>query len=108
MQLPLLTPNSDWQPPRISDLPEWSNAKRIAIDVETNDPTLGTLGPGVRRGAYIAGISFAIEDVNKGYYLPLRHAGGDNMEDPTQALEWIKHQAKNFTGEIVEIGRAHV
>lgn len=100
MQLPLLTPESTWRPPRISELPSWVGAKRIAIDTETNDPTLRTLGPGVRRGAYIAGVSFAIEDGPK-HYLPLRHAGGDNMEDPIQALGWLKDQAKSFTGEIV-------
>lgn len=99
MQLPLLVPSSEWKPPRISDLPNWNTAKRIAIDVETNDPQLRQLGPGVRRGAYIAGVSFAIEDGPK-HYLPLCHVGGDNMEDPEQAKGWLQHQAKSFTGEI--------
>ncbi len=101
MQLPLLTPTSTWVPPRIEELPSWQGAKRVAIDVETCDLYLKKLGPGVRRGAYIAGISFAIEDSNKGYYLPLRHTGGDNMEDVPAALEWLRNQAANFTGEIV-------
>lgn len=101
MQLPLIGPESSWRPPRIADLPDWSNAKRIAIDVETNDPTLRTLGPGVRRGAYIAGFSFAIEDSPHKHYVPLRHGGGDNMEDPILAMGWLKDQAKNFKGEIV-------
>ncbi len=101
MQLPLLVPDSTWRPPRISDLPDWNRAKRIAVDVETNDPHLRTLGPGVRRGAYIAGISFALEDSNHKHYLPLRHVGGDNMEDIQQTLGWLRDQAKTFTGEIV-------
>lgn len=101
MQQPLFTPFSNWRPPSIGDLPDWSGAKRIAIDVETNDPTLRTLGPGVRRNGYIAGYSFAIEDSNHKHYIPLRHAGGDNMENPDQALAYLRHQAKNFSGEIV-------
>lgn len=101
MQQPLFTPFSNWRPPSIDNLPNWSSAKRIAIDVETNDPTLRTLGPGVRRGGYIAGYSFAIEDSPHKHYIPLRHAGGDNMENPDQALAYLRHQAKSFTGEIV-------
>lgn len=99
MQLSLLTPESTWRPPSLDSLPSWKNAKRIAIDVETCDPTLKQLGPGVRRGAYIAGYSFAIEDGPR-YYIPLRHAGGDNMEDPNKALDWLRAQAEDFTGEI--------
>lgn len=100
MQLPLLMPNAEWRPPRITDLPNWANAKRIAIDVETCDPQLRKLGPGVRRGAYIAGVSFAIEDGPK-HYLPIAHAGGDNMEDPAAAMGWLRDQAKTFQGEII-------
>lgn len=101
MQLPLLVPISAWRPPRIADLPDWTGAKRVAIDIETYDPTLRELGPGVRRNAYIGGFSFAIEDSNHKYYVPVRHSGGDNVEDPAQAMEWLRHQATNFTGEIV-------
>lgn len=101
MQLPLLSPYSSWRCPSIDDLPNWENAERISIDTETNDPTLRTLGPGVRRGGYISGFSFAIEDSNHKHYIPLRHAGGDNMENPEQAMAWLSHQAKNFKGEIV-------
>ena len=100
MQLPLLVPSSSWRPPRISELPDWKYAKRVAWDVETNDPFLRSLGPGVRRGAYIAGVSFAIEDGPK-HYLPIRHLGGDNMEDPQQTLGWLRDQAKEFKGELV-------
>lgn len=100
MQLPLLVPSSTWKIPRLSDLTSWFRAKRIAIDVETNDPYLRTLGPGVRRGAYIAGISYAIEDGPK-HYIPIRHKGGDNVEDVGLALGWFKEQAATFTGEVV-------
>src|SRR5665213_499295 len=100
MQLPLISPESTWCPPQLVELPSWQDAKRIAIDIETCDPQLRKLGPGVRRDAYIAGVSFAIEDGPK-CYLPLRHSGGDNMEDPQAALKWLQEQAATFTGEIV-------
>ena len=100
MQLPLIVPQSGWRPLRISELPEFRNVKRVGIDTETKDPTLTTLGPGVRRGAYITGISFAIEDGPK-HYVPLRHSGGDNVEDVQLALGWFREQAKDFKGEVV-------
>lgn len=100
MQLPLWSPESNWKPPELSDLPSWAGAKRVAIDIETKDPFLKQLGPSVRRGGYIAGISFAIEDMPKGYYLPIRHAGGGNMDlQPT--LNYLRENCKNFTGTVV-------
>lgn len=100
MQLPLIVPNSNWKPPRIADLPDWGDAKRVAIDIETRDPKLKELGPGVRRGAHIVGYSFAIEDTQHKYYIPLRHDGGDNVEDVEQALGYLREQAAKFKGEI--------
>lgn len=101
MQLPLLVPTSSWRPPRLSDLPQnWNTCSRIAIDVETCDPQLKTLGPGVRRGGYIAGYSFAFEDGPK-FYIPLRHGGGDNMESTELALQYLRDQMQVYAGEIV-------
>lgn len=100
MQLPLWTPDSDWKPPKLEDLPSWAGAGRIAIDIETKDPFLKKLGPSVRRGGYISGVSFAIEDMGRAFYLPLRHAGGGNMElEPT--LAYLRHNASIFKGEVV-------
>lgn len=107
MQLPLFAPDSPWRAPRVGDLPSWGNAKQVSIDVETRDPQLRDLGPGVRRSPqenYIAGFSFALsdgKDHSRGYYVPLRHAGGDNVEDPNLAMEWLRNQAKNFKGDVV-------
>lgn len=99
MQLPLWAPESDWRPPALSDLPSWAGAKRVSIDTETNDPFLRQLGISTRRGGYMVGVSFAIEDGPR-YYLPIRHEGGDNM-DPVQTLNYFRAQAKDFEGEIV-------
>jgi hypothetical protein len=60
-------------------LPDWSQAKRIGLDIETHDPQLRKLGIGVRRGGKVVGVSFAIEDGPK-FYLPFGHLGGDNLD----------------------------
>ena len=96
---PLHMPKSDWLPPKISELPDWLN-HRVAVDVETRDGTLTKLGPGARRpDCYIVGISFSIEGVG-GYYLPVRHQGGGNL-DVEQVFNYMRHQAKYFTGILV-------
>lgn len=101
MQQPLfVTAQSDWTPPDLNALPNWDTAKRVAIDIETKDPLLKKLGPGVRRGdGFITGVSFAIED-GPAAYLPMRHQGGDNL--PVDAvLAYLRRQAREFTGTIV-------
>jgi DNA polymerase I-like protein with 3'-5' exonuclease and polymerase domains len=98
-QRPLFQPESAWRPPRVGDLPSWAGAKRVAVDTETCDPLLKILGPGVRRGGYIVGYSFAVED-GPAHYVPLRHAGGDNVEDPVQGLAYLRDQAKAFAGDL--------
>lgn len=88
-----------WRPPNLADLPDWRDAKRVAIDTETCDPQLRQLGPGVRRDGYVVGISFAIED-GPAFYLPIRHESGDNL-DPVNVWRYLKDQAADFTGTIV-------
>ena len=100
LQAALFDPRNDWKPPKISELPCWKNAKRVAVDTETCDPLIRELGPGVRRGGFIAGISFRIEDDKQGYYLPIAHQGGDNLP-ADQVWAYMKEQAKHFTGELV-------
>ena len=101
LQLPMWEPQSTWKPPRIGDLPNWKGAKRVGFDVETCDPHLKELGIGVRRDdSYLVGFSFAIEDGPK-HYVPLRHAGGDNVEDPEQGLAYLCYQAQHFDGQLV-------
>lgn len=100
-QQALFPPESSWRAPRLSELPsDWSVSKRIGLDVETCDPDLKKLGPGVRRGAYVAGVSFALDE-SRGYYIPLRHFGGDNVEDPRLAIAYLKDQLARYEGEIV-------
>lgn len=101
LQGALFPPEAKWSAPRLIDLPSnWNMTSRLGIDTETCDPYLKKLGPSVRRGGFIAGISFAVGE-NQAYYLPLRHLGGDNMENPDKALEYVREQAANFEGEVV-------
>jgi DNA polymerase I-like protein with 3'-5' exonuclease and polymerase domains len=67
--------------------------------LETRDDFLKDLGPGVRRGACITGISFAFAPHRK-WYLPVRHTGGGNL-DETKVLSYIMAQLRDYTGEIV-------
>ena len=78
-QIPLFQPPSEWVPPE--KIPNLSDAKEIAIDLETCDPEIKTHGPGWARGnGYIAGIAIAVEGW-KGYF-PLRHEnGGGNWDE---------------------------
>lgn len=100
LQLPLWEPESSWRPPRVADLPSWRGAKRVGFDVETCDPHLKQLGPGPRRDGYMVGFSFALED-GPSHYVPLRHAGGDNVENPDAALRYLRDQARDFQGLLV-------
>ena len=86
---------------RLSDLPRWADFRKVAIDLETCDPHLTDLGPGVRREGFIAGISFCCGDQDgPAFYLPIRHDSG-NYADPRQVLHYLYDQAKYFRGEIV-------
>jgi DNA polymerase I-like protein with 3'-5' exonuclease and polymerase domains len=69
------------------------------VDVETRDPELPKLGPGVRRDGYVVGVSFAIED-GPSHYLPVRHNGGDNLQQEL-VWEYLRDQARAFRGEVV-------
>lgn len=102
LQQPLFPVESGWTPPSLSDLPpDWNRASRVSVDVETRDEKLTKMGPGVRRGAYIVGYSFALEGEGRAWYVPIRHLGGGNVEDPGAALRYLQDQAAGFTGEIV-------
>lgn len=85
---------------RLANLPDWSHFDRVGFDTETKDPKLKELGPGVRRGGEVVGISFAFPD-GQSYYLPIRHEGGGNYENPEHVIAYLKHQARYFRGDLV-------
>lgn len=99
-QAPLFPPDSTWKPTPVSELPSWENAKRIGFDLETKDPDLLELGPGVGRpDCKVVGVSFAIED-GPSYYLPTEHPEGGNLP-PEHVWTYLREQARHFKGTVV-------
>jgi DNA polymerase I-like protein with 3'-5' exonuclease and polymerase domains len=99
-------PQTIWSPPKVSELPSWKDAKRVAIDVECRDEKLKRLGPGCRRDPrsnFVCGFGVAIEDGPE-FYVPLKHAGGDNVSDPDAAVAYLRDQIKAYDGVIVNNG----
>jgi DNA polymerase I-like protein with 3'-5' exonuclease and polymerase domains len=75
--LPLFPPTSEWVPP--ASFPDLSDAKEIAIDLETCDRNMERFGPGwPRNDGYIVGYAIAVEGW-RGYY-PVAHEGGGNLD----------------------------
>ena len=86
MQKPLFTTPTGWVQP--SSFPDLSKYDEIAIDLETKDPELKKMGPGMfREVGNIVGFAVAVE--NWSGYFPIRHEGGGNM-DIRMVLNWIK------------------
>jgi DNA polymerase I-like protein with 3'-5' exonuclease and polymerase domains len=84
--MPLFPRISEWLPPQ--NFPNLSEAKEIAIDLETCDPNMESLGPGwPRNDGYIVGYAVAV-DGWAGYF-PVAHAGGGNL-DKRIVERWIK------------------
>jgi DNA polymerase I-like protein with 3'-5' exonuclease and polymerase domains len=83
---PIFKPQTEWLPPQ--DFPDLSSYSEIAIDLETKDPDLKTIGSGSVIGrSKIVGIAVAVQDW-KGYY-PIAHEGGGNM-DKSMVLKWFQ------------------
>ena len=83
--LPMFPRISEWLPP--ASFPNLSEAKEIAIDLETCDPNMESLGPGwPRNDGYIVGYAIAV-DGWAGYF-PVAHAGGGNL-DKRIVERWI-------------------
>ena len=86
LQIPMFSPQTEWTPP--DELKDLSQAKQIAIDLETRDPNLTTLGSGSVRGdGEIVGIAVAV-DGWQGYF-PIAHEGGGNI-DKKIVMDWFK------------------
>ena len=99
LQVPAWSPPITWTATPVDQLPSWAEARRVCVDVECRDEQLTELGPGPRRGGYVCGIAFAIED-GPAYYLPIRHEGGGNLPE-SAVWAYLRAQAAAFTGEVV-------
>ena len=73
----MFTAQTEWDCPE--NFPDLSDAKYIAIDLETKDPDLKSKGSGAIQGhGEIVGFDVAV-DWWSGYY-PIAHEGGGNMD----------------------------
>lgn len=82
---------SEWIPPQA--FPDLSDAKEIAIDLETCDPNMEKYGPGwPRKDGYIIGYAIAV-DGWKGYF-PVAHQGGGNLDEK---------RVKNFVQKVLSL-----
>jgi DNA polymerase I-like protein with 3'-5' exonuclease and polymerase domains len=86
LQMPMFSPQTEWVPPlNLPDLKEYSE---IAIDLETRDPNLMTMGSGSVRGdGEVVGIAIAVEGWSG--YFPIAHEAGGNM-DRALVLDWFE------------------
>tara|TARA_E500000305_G_C4024843_1_gene241180 strand:+ start:52 stop:1944 length:1893 start_codon:yes stop_codon:yes gene_type:complete len=99
----------EWFPPSV--FPDLRDSKYIAVDLETCDPNLTTLGPGWIRGdGFIVGIAIAAGDFS-GYY-PIKHEGGGNLPSD-KVMSWVAEQMatpnipKVFHNSSYDIGWLH-
>mgnify|MGYP003637963129 FL=1 len=95
-QIPLFQPPIEWVMP--DSYPDLSKYQEVAIDLETKDPNLTTMGSGwARKDGHIIGIAVAVKDNQ--WYFPLRHEIGPNF-DPKRTFEWLK--------DVVSVDRSYV
>lgn len=86
LQMTFFTPKSEWIPPL--ELPDITSATKIAIDVETRDPDLRKNGPGWATGnGEVVGYAIAVDGWS--CYIPIRHAGGGNLDEKV-VNRWLK------------------
>ena len=86
LQMAMFPPKSEWVPH--AEYPDLTQAKRIAIDVETRDPDIKTRGPGWATGnGEVVGYAIATEDWCG--YVPVRHLGGGNVDERVIG-KWLK------------------
>jgi len=88
-QLPPV-PETNWKLP--TDYPSLDGQGAIAIDVETYDPDLKSLGPGALRDGYICGVSVGTEAGFRRYY-PIAHQDGPNLEREI-VFDWLRRELK--------------
>lgn len=87
-----------WAAP--SSLPDLPRTGEICVDVETKDPDLSSLGPGVRRpGNYVVGLGIGLDDGRR-FYFPMRHEGGGNL-DENLVWRWAREELNAFRGTVV-------
>jgi len=86
MKVPLFEAQTEWNEPE--EYPDLRQYEEIAIDLETRDPNLKTLGSGsVIGNGEVVGIAVAVP--GRKFYFPIAHGSGPNM-DRKRTLEWFQ------------------
>ena len=82
----LFKPQTEWLPPE--EFKDLSSYDEIAIDLETKDPELKSMGSGSITGkSKIVGIALAVEGWSA--YYPIAHEGGGNM-DKKKVIDYFR------------------
>lgn len=90
-------PDTGWEMPE--DFPDLSNAKTIAIDIESYDPDIKN-GPGFfRKKGHVVGVAIAADDDFCAYY-PIRHEQSQNFDADT-VFRWLR---KQLAGPQLKVG----
>ena len=87
---------TEWVKP--TEFPDLRQADTIAIDLETYDPKLKTLGTGsvIGRGK-VVGVAVAVDGYSG--YFPFDHEGGGNLEK-NKVLQWFKDVCESQADKI--------
>jgi DNA polymerase-1 len=86
MKVPLFEAQTEWNEPE--EYPDLRQYDEIAVDLETRDPNLKTLGSGsVIGNGEVVGIAVAVP--GRKFYFPIAHGSGPNM-DRKRTLEWFQ------------------
>ena len=95
--IPMFPTPSDWVAP--DSFPNLSQAKEIAIDLETCDPNMESMGPGWPRGdGFVVGYAVAVDGWSG--YFPIAHAGGGNL-DKRLVHRWLTDVLKTPADKIM-------
>jgi DNA polymerase I-like protein with 3'-5' exonuclease and polymerase domains len=95
-QLNFIYNDSDWVCP--SEYPDLSQAKEIAIDLETKDPNIKNKGAGwATFDGHIVG--FAVAAFDQQWYFPINHDAGGNM-DAAITTAWMQDVLKTSATKI--------
>ena len=85
MKVPMFTAQTEWIEPE--EFPDLRSYDEIAVDLETRDPDLKTMGSGsVIGNGEVVGIAVAV--VGRKFYFPIAHGSGSNM-DRKKVLAWF-------------------
>jgi DNA polymerase I-like protein with 3'-5' exonuclease and polymerase domains len=88
LKMDLSNPDVEWFMP--SEFPDLTRHTLMAIDLETRDPNLTTMGPGwATKNGEIIGIAVAAGDFSG--YFPIAHANGPNLDKKT-TMRWLQKQ----------------